>query len=98
MPHYQETLRRAAGRGEAGRRATNNLAKLLARADRLHEAERVLAAGRLSWPDDPKILANLAEIVRRRGREAEARRLFHELARRFPDYAAQRFADGPPRR
>lgn len=98
VPHYQETLRRAAGRGEAGRRATNNLAKLLARADRLHEAERVLAAGRLSWPDDPKILANLAEIVRRRGREAEARRLFHELARRFPDYAAQRFADGPPRR
>jgi protein O-mannosyl-transferase len=62
---YREALRRSGGRGETGRRATNNLAKLYARAGRLTEAEQVLLEGRASWPDDPKILANLAEVVRR---------------------------------
>ena len=76
---YEETLRRAAGSGEAGRRATNNLAKLHARAGRLAQAERVLRDGRASWPDDPKILRNLAEVLRRQGRLEEARALSAEL-------------------
>lgn len=88
---YDEALRRATPRREeAGRRATNNLAKLHARHGRLADAERVLASGRALWPDDPKLLGNLAEVVRRQGRHDEARALDAELAQRFPDYAARR--------
>jgi tetratricopeptide (TPR) repeat protein len=83
---YEEVLERAPPPSEVARRATNNLAKLWARASRLAEAERLLRQAVVWWPDDPRVLGNLAEVVARRGRAAESRRLFDELVRRFPDY------------
>jgi tetratricopeptide (TPR) repeat protein len=73
--------------GESARRATNNLAALLAAAQRLAEAQAVLRDGVARFPDDPRALNNLAEISARLGQDAEARRLFERLIARFPDYA-----------
>jgi len=86
---YEETLRRDGALPqptEEGRRATNNLARLLVKADELAVAESVLRKGRARWPDDPKILANLVRVTTKQGRLDEARRLFDELERRFPDW------------
>lgn len=84
---YREVLHRQRGRGEAARRATNNLAKLLARQGKLASAERVLRRGRKLWPRDPKILANLAQVLSRRsGKEAEAQALAEQLAREHPGF------------
>ena len=86
MAAYEQVLERAPPPAEVARRATNNLAKLWARAGRLGEAEDLLRRSVAMWPDDPKILGNLAEVVARQGRAAEAKRWFDELVRRFPDY------------
>ncbi len=75
---YEEVLRRARGPEEAARRATNNLAKLLARRGDLPAAERVLRSGREQFPDDPKMLRNLVEVLRRQGRQREAQELVAE--------------------
>lgn len=75
---------------DARARAANNLARLLARRGAVAEAEEVLVATRRSFPRDPQSLGNLAEVVYQRGRGDEARRLFDELVRRFPDYAPGR--------
>jgi protein O-mannosyl-transferase len=83
---YEQVLERAPPPAEVARRASNNLAKLYARTGRLDAAEDLLRRSRLSWPDDPKILGNLAEVLARQGRTAEAKRSFEELMRRFPDY------------
>lgn len=85
---YREVLARAKGNQEAARRATNNLAKLLAREGKLKKAEELLIRGRSLWPRDPKIFANLAEVVARQpGREDEARLLYEQLIRHHPHYA-----------
>ncbi len=101
---FEEVLRRAGDRPtEAARRATNNLIVILAHKHDLGQAEQLLRRGRKLWPDDPEILGNLAEIVARRGRKAEARRLFDELVRRFPDNKrairsyTHRYGHPPPR-
>jgi len=78
---YREVLRRAPGREEATRRATNNLAKLLARKGKLAEAEQLLRRGRTLFPDDPKMLENLARVVSRQGRSEEAEELRRDGAR-----------------
>ena len=83
---YRSVLTRAPGREETARRATNNLAKLLARRGNSEAAERVLRRGRALWPDDPQVMGNHAEVLARLGRAEPARRLFEELVRRFPDY------------
>jgi protein O-mannosyl-transferase len=83
---YEQVLAREPPPSENARRATNNLAKLWARAGRLVEAERLLRRGVEAWPDDPRVLGNLAEVVAREQRPAEARHLFEALLRRFPDY------------
>ena len=101
---FEEVLRRAGNHPEeAARRATNNLAVILVHEQELAEAERVLRRGRRLWPDDPRVLGNLAEVVARRGRKAEARRLYEELVRRFPRDAPgiksyrHRYGQPPPR-
>lgn len=72
---YREVLRRSEGHDEAGRRATNNLAKLLARHGDLPGAERVLRSGRQRFPDDPKMRNNLIQVLLRQGRTREAKEL-----------------------
>jgi tetratricopeptide (TPR) repeat protein len=86
---YLEALRRDP-RGEHGRASANNLAKLLAGRGDLAGAERTYRAARVTWPGDPKLLGNLAEVVARQGRLDEARALFDDLLARFPDYAPGR--------
>lgn len=89
---YEEALRRDGLRtagSEEGRRATNNLAKLLVALGELEAAEAVLRAGRARWPDDPKILSNLVKVTARRGGMQEARQLFEELRARFPSFAPE---------
>lgn len=83
---YQRVLAREPRATEVSRRATNNAARLLARQDRLVEAEHLLVRGRRLWPSDPKILGNLSRVMARQGRLVEACRLKRELDRRFPNY------------
>lgn len=83
---YREAVRRALDADESGRRATNNLARLYARQGRNDEAHALLTWGRKLWPQDPKLLYNLATITARRGDESTARQLFAELRQRFPAY------------
>ncbi len=83
---YREALRRAPTGDEIGRRTTSNLAALLVEQGALAEAEQLLRTGFARWPDDPKLLNNLAEVVARQRRDPEARRLYEELLRRFPRY------------
>jgi tetratricopeptide (TPR) repeat protein len=85
--YYELTLERAPGSHEVARRATNGLAKLRARAGRLDEAEAVLVRGLALWPDDPKIVGNLAEVLARQGRHQEAIDRCRQLIRRWPDYS-----------
>ncbi|MEI9952929.1 MAG: tetratricopeptide repeat protein [Pseudomonadota bacterium] len=82
---YEEALRRP-GATEAARRATNNLARSYARQGRDAEASALLVRGRRLWPNDPKILYNLAKLAARRHDDAETARLLAELHRRFPAY------------
>jgi protein O-mannosyl-transferase len=72
---------------EGARRASNNLAALLAAQSRLAEAQAILRGNVDRFPDDPRALNNLAEITARLGQDAEARRLYDRLVNRFPDYA-----------
>jgi len=82
---YEEALRRP-GATEPARRATNNLARSYAREGRDAEATALLVRGRRLWPNDPKILYNLAKLAARRHDQAEQARLLSELQQRFPDY------------
>jgi len=86
---YREALRRDP-RGERGRAAANNLAALQAKLGDLRGAEATYRAAHHTWPRDPKILGNLAEVIARQGRLDEARALFRDLLARFPDYQAGR--------
>jgi Flp pilus assembly protein TadD len=84
LARYQEALARSPDRGEVGRRATNNIAKLRAKRNDLAGAVQVLERGRAFWPDDPKMLLNLVRALSRLGRTPEARVAYDELLRRFP--------------
>jgi tetratricopeptide (TPR) repeat protein len=83
---YDRAIRRPDAPSEAGRRATNNSARVYAQLSNLAQAERVLRKGRLLWPFDPKIAGNLAEIVWRSGRKREAKALFEQAMLEFPEY------------
>jgi TolA-binding protein len=89
MDAYVVVLARQPGAHETSRRATNNLARLRARHGDPSGAEAVLRRGRTLWPQDPKILSNLARILSRVGRQAEADVLFEELRVRHPGYGAE---------
>ncbi len=86
---YREVLRRMREPADPGRRATNNLARALVHAHQLHEAETILDRGRRMWPDDPKMLGNLAKVLAREGKEQQARQVFEDLRKRFPGYATE---------
>jgi len=73
MAAYEETWRRfeinarehpadVALQSEAARRATNNLARLWAKAGDWEAAGRVLRRGLAYFPDDPKMRGNLAKV------------------------------------
>ena len=87
LHYYELTLERAPGSDELARRATNNLAKLHARAGRLEEAQALLVRGLALWPNDPKIVGNLAEVLARQGRHQQAIETCRQLIRRWPNYA-----------
>lgn len=78
---FREAMARSGGKGEVARRATNNLAALLVRTGRLEEAEKLLRVGRARFPDDPKLLANLARVLAMRGATEESRELFDQVTR-----------------
>lgn len=83
---YHQALTRPNSRSETTRRATNNLARLYAKQGNHAQAEHYLRRGRLAFPNDPKLLGNLAEVMWLSGRKVEARALYEDLVRRFPDY------------
>ncbi|MBK7581565.1 MAG: tetratricopeptide repeat protein [Myxococcales bacterium] len=96
MRSYELALARSAGSDEVGRRATNNLAKLRVDSGDLAGARAVLTAGRLRYPDDPKLLANLVRVLARLGQTEQARRVYDELVRRFPEEARSAAAGQRP--
>lgn len=93
---YRLAQKRAEGRGEIGRRATNNVAKLEVASGDLEAARRTLLAGRALHPDDPKLLSNLVKVLAKLGRSAEAKAAFDELARRYPVGPPPSAEPGPP--
>lgn len=86
---YREAVAREP-RSEAGRRAANSLAELCLKQGRFDEAMGLLARAVALFPDDPKVLGNLAEITARHGDPAAARQLFERLIARFPSYEVGR--------
>jgi protein O-mannosyl-transferase len=62
MESYRATLARATPRDLYARNATNNLARALVREGRLAEAEALLAERVQEFPDDPKMVGNLAKV------------------------------------
>ncbi len=91
---YAVALERDHNNSESARRATNNIAKLLARRGDLTGAEHYLREGQPRWPSDPKLFGNLAEVVRRQpAKRAEALMLYRQLVTKFPHYkpGLQRF-------
>lgn len=62
MESYRTTLARATPRDLYARNATNNLARALVRKGRLAEAEALLAERVQEFPDDPKMVGNLAKV------------------------------------
>lgn len=87
---YEEVLRRATHPTEPARRATNNLARSYVHANRLADANAVLVRGRALWPNDPKLLYNLAIVKARGGDERGASEIAAELRARFPDFRPDR--------
>lgn len=70
---YEEVLRRAPeGRNYDARRAANALARIHAKAGRLHEAERLLRSALARFPEHDVTRRNLQKVLRGLGRAAEA--------------------------
>ena len=101
--YYEKARARPDRPSEAGRRATNNLARMYVRQNNHAQAERVLREGLLEYPTDPKILGNLAEVLWMTGRRAEAKGLYERLVLQFPTYEPgklnylRHFGDGTAR-
>lgn len=73
---YREVLARAPeGPVRDARRASNALARILAKQGRLDEAEQVLRKARARFPDDPTVQGNLVKVLRGQGHFAEAEQL-----------------------
>jgi tetratricopeptide (TPR) repeat protein len=67
-------------------RASNGLALLLVHEGRPADAEPVLRAARIRFPNDPDVAFNLVKVLYRLGQVEEARALFEEVHARFPNY------------
>ncbi len=87
---YHQALSRPDFPSAACRKATNNLGRLYARLGQLPVAENIYRRGTATWPQDPKLALNLAEIVWRSGREEEAKLLYEGVLRRFAGYQLAR--------
>ncbi|MBX7194734.1 MAG: tetratricopeptide repeat protein [Sandaracinaceae bacterium] len=83
---YRVTLARDQLRTDRSARAGNGLARLLAASSREDEAIALYEQLVARYPEDPRLLHNLAILEQRQGRLEEARRHREELATRFPDY------------
>jgi protein O-mannosyl-transferase len=86
---------------ESGRRAGNNLGRLLYRQGRVVEALALYRELREVYPDDARVLFNVSRVLRALGEEEEADALMDELRARFPRYEEERLIErhGPqPRR
>lgn len=91
MLAYRETLRRSHPRtGADYLGAVNGLASLLAKRGQLAEAEDVLNEARELYPRHPKLVRNLAKILRGTNREDEAEQLERTLQEGEDE------SDGPP--
>lgn len=87
---YRLTIARDGLRTDEGRRGGNNLARLLARRGRVSESIAMYRDLRDRFPDDPRVLRNLAVLLEATDQREEAQRLRAELAERFPDYERTR--------
>lgn len=100
---YREAIAREP-QSDTGRSAANNLSLLCSRQGRIAEATAILVTAVDRFPNDPKVLGNLAEITARHGDPNVARGLFELLLRRFPDYEVGRrnfelhFGEAAPKR
>jgi tetratricopeptide (TPR) repeat protein len=82
---YRTVLARApAGPVPDARRASNALARILAKEGRLDEAEQILRAARARFPHDPTVQGNLVKVLRGQGRLAEAEQLERALSSAAP--------------
>ncbi|MCC7542426.1 MAG: tetratricopeptide repeat protein [Deltaproteobacteria bacterium] len=100
---FREAVRRDDYRSERGRKAVNNLGRILAARGRLEEATSLYRRAARRWPEDPKVALNLAVLLAEAGQTEEARRRMLEVIRRFPSYEPARRAyrrrwPDPPRR
>jgi len=81
---YHQAIARS--HDEFARRATNNLARVYARHRNYAQAEQYLRRGVVLWPNEPKLLSNLAEVLWLSGQREQARVLYEQLITRFPDH------------
>lgn len=91
---YREAMRRDGLTSDRGRRAGNGLGRVLAAQGRLPEALDAYRTLVARYPDDPRVLHNLAVIERRLGLP-EAAEHEAEVARRFPTYRPGADRPGP---
>ena len=92
-------LRTEVGASGQHAREASELARLIATADQLALAEAVRRAELLveaRWPGAPEAALFLAELLRRRGRHADAQARYAEIARRWADtpHAVQAISGG----
>lgn len=92
---YRLAFARDGLRTDRGRRAGNGLGRILAGTGRIDEAIALYEALVARYPDDPRVLHNLAALEARAGRleAAEAHRA--QLAARFPAYRPGHDRPGP---
>lgn len=83
---YRIALERDDFRTDRGRRAGNNLARLLLRNGRVEEARELYRILVARFPNDPRVLHNLAVVEESLGNQETATAQRAELARRFPTY------------
>ena len=83
---YRMAIARDGFTTDHARRDGNSLGQLLAGLGRSEEAVELYATLVARYPDDPRVLHNLAVMEARVGRTDDAARHQAELAHRFPDY------------
>ncbi len=83
---FRDAVARDGFRTDHSRRDGNSLGQLLAGLGRAEEARDVYATLVERYPDDPRVLHNLAVMEAQTGHAESATAHEEELARRFPDY------------